>query len=944
MRQKRSAIISVLTVALISMLALPGGALPQAGVANASDGLSFLTGPNAGAPDDIAVGYVQVQAEDFGVSRGDVADLGITSSFVSAHSGVTHVNVQQRYRDLEVFGSNATVNIAKDGSVIHVGDSLVANLREAVGTSSTGEVDAIEAVEVAADALDLDEPANLEVLERSDEPSQETLLSDGGISDDPIPARLGWQPTDAGLRLAWQLVIDDASDAHLWNATVDARTGKILAVEDWNISHTEEDLAHLDRSGTQVALAGTGMTAQAQASPNTHRSRNPVDDGSSYRVYELPKESPNDGPRTLVTNPADGSASPWGWHDTNGAPGAEFTTARGNNVHAYTDRNNSNSPDPGGQPDGGPGLDFDFPVDLTQSPLTYGAAAVTNLFYMNNIIHDVLYGYGFTEPAGNFQTNNYGRGGVGGDAVRAEAQDGGGVNNANFSTPAQDGGAPRMQMYLWNPSGGVLPNQVTVDAPSPAAGTYGATGAAFGPPLGSTAIPGSLEVANDGSAVPAEGCAPFIGFTPGAVAIVDRGTCPFADKVLNAQNAGAVAVIVANNAPGAPITLGGAGPLITIPAVMVTQADGTTIKAGLPASGSMRANPAAVQRDGDFENGIIIHEYGHGVSFRLTGGPNVNCLAGQEQMGEGWSDYLAIAMLLDPALDNPEGARGMGPYAVFQDSREGAGIRPRPYSRDMEIQPFTYDRIKTGGWLNNSSLAAPHGIGHGWSAILWDLTWDLIDRHGFHDNIYDAWNSGGNTRAIQYVMDGMKMQGCNPGFVNGRDGIIAAANAVGGADTCMIWGAFARRGLGFSAEQGTAANRNDNTEAFDMPSGCRAPGAGFVGPQLANAPALNTRDAGSTAPIFFNVAGNKGLDVLKGNHAPSSQQLDCSTLLPVQYAITTPTDSPGNTTLAYNRQQDRYLYQWKTDEAWAGTCRQLIVTLTDGTQHRANFRFTAATP
>ncbi len=51
--------------------------------------------------------------------------------------------------------------------------------------------------------------------------------------------------------------------------------------------------------------------------------------------------------------------------------------------------------------------------------------------------------------------------------------------------------------------------------------------------------------------------------------------------------------------------------------------------------------------------------------------------------------------MLDPALDDPDGPRGMGPYALFQNDRHGNGIRPRPYIRDMEIQPFTYDSIKT---------------------------------------------------------------------------------------------------------------------------------------------------------------------------------------------------------------------------------------------------------
>src|SRR5690606_12314169 len=112
----------------------------------------------------------------------------------------------------------------------------------------------------------------------------------------------------------------------------------------------------------------------------------------------------------------------------------------------------------------------------------------------------------------------------------------------------------------------------------------------------------------------------------------------------------------------------------------------------------------------------------------------------------------------DPALDDPEQPRGMGPYALFQDDRHGAGIRPAPYTRDMAVQPFTYDRIKTGGWVTGGSLATPHGVGHAWAATLWDLNWDLIDKHGFTEDIYAPWDTAGNTRAMQYVMDGLKLQ------------------------------------------------------------------------------------------------------------------------------------------------------------------------------------------
>src|SRR5262249_52137040 len=130
-----------------------------------------------------------------------------------------------------------------------------------------------------------------------------------------------------------------------------------------------------------------------------------------------------------------------------GIAGPEFTIPEGNNVHAYIDADGDNHPDPG-EPDGGAGLDFRFPLDLTQDPSTYQAGAVTNLFYQMHRRHDLYYHYGFDETSGNFQEDNYGRGGAQNDSVQAEAQDGGGENNVTFATPP-DGQRPRMQVFLW---------------------------------------------------------------------------------------------------------------------------------------------------------------------------------------------------------------------------------------------------------------------------------------------------------------------------------------------------------------------------------------------------------------------------------------------------------------------------------------------------------------
>src|SRR4029077_12352634 len=79
----------------------------------------------------------------------------------------------------------------------------------------------------------------------------------------------------------------------------------------------------------------------------------------------------------------------------------------------------------------------------------YQSAAITNLFYWNNVLHDIHAQYGFTEVAGNFQTKNTSNQGLGNDPVQADAQDGSGTNNANFATPP-DGQSGRMQMYLFN--------------------------------------------------------------------------------------------------------------------------------------------------------------------------------------------------------------------------------------------------------------------------------------------------------------------------------------------------------------------------------------------------------------------------------------------------------------------------------------------------------------
>ncbi|NIK72691.1 hypothetical protein FHS56_000177 [Thermonema lapsum] len=635
--------------------------------------------------------------------------------------------------------------------------------------------------------------------------------------------RFWWQEEDGSLRMVWAGAAPSADDTHWWEVLVDASTGNMVQRFDW-AAHDHWDLC----------LEDSNVPAMLPRKHETSTITKKKADGARYNVFALPLESPNHGARSVVIDPADPVASPYGWHDVNGAPGAEYTITRGNNVYAYEDTNADNVP--GYSPNGGASLNFDFPLDVGQQrPDLFQDAVITNLFYWNNIIHDVFYHYGFDEVSGNFQQNNYGRGGIGNDAVNAEAQDGSGTNNANFATPP-DGNKPRMQMYLW--VGNVYDVEIT--APASIAGEKQTSRAQFGRQLQTLTAPITAEVvlANDGVDTTTNACSPLVGSVSGKIVLIDRGACTFVTKVKNAQNAGAVAVIIANY-EDALLTMGGEDASITIPVVMIKKSDADAIKAALSNNQTVTATIRYDARalDSDLDNGIIVHEYGHGISIRLTGGAAVSsCLNNEEQMGEGWSDWFAL-MLTMQAGDAATDPRGIGTFVLGQPTT-GLGIRPAPYTTNMSVNVFTYAN------LPSPALSVPHGVGFVWATMLWDLTWKFIDLYGFDPD----WINGnkGNNKVLKLVVEALKMQPCNPGFVDGRDAILAADKVLyNGAHEQIIWEAFARRGLGWSASQGSSNSRSDGTAAFDVPPACRA-NAGYIVPPAGS----NSLYLGGDLPAF----------------------------------------------------------------------------------------------
>jgi len=751
----------------------------------------------------LALDHLKTHCTDFGITPADAAGVWVSSAYSSRKSGVTHVYFNQMYQGIEVLQAAGNANIGRNGALINMNVRFVRNLAGKI-TQTAPDLSAEQAVRALAGRRAIELPPVLVIEIKEEGPMQKVKFAKGDFAAEPVSVHLAYYQDEAlGIRLVWEVEFYEKGAGHRWNAGVDAADGKILFMRD------------------RVLYCDFGVPGNRQSHSRFSTPSNEdlvLNDGAGYNVFPVPVESPNHGDRIVVINPADSLASPYGWHDMDGTEGTDTTITMGNNVHAYQDASNLDGP-AGDEPDGGPGLLFDFPYDPDTIPELYRDAAVTNLFYWCNIMHDVWYHYGFDEPAGNFQFNNYGHGGLEGDYLRAEAQDGSGTNNANFSS-AEDGTDARIQMYLWYGEG-EGDTLLTILSPDTIAGGYVAVEAGFGPGLPSAGpITDTLVLVDDGSALPTQGCGPLVNaaYINGNIALVDRGNCTFVEKVLSAQDAGAIAVIVCNNNDEPPFSMGGFSADITIPSVMISKADCDIIKVEL-ANGvvaSLLGAGAIPARDGDFDNGIIAHEYAHGVSIRLTGGPaTADCLNNSEQMGEGWSDYICLMLTIEEG-DQGGDIRGVGTFAL-DEPVDGIGIRPAPYSTDFSINDYTY--AATNDVFN---ISEPHGVGFVWATMLWDMTWKLIDQYGFDPDLY--YGTGGNNIAMQLVAEGMKLQPCSPGFIDGRDAILLADQQLyGGANQCLIWEAFAGRGLGKSASQGSPFSRSDQVEAFDLPNICLIP-------------------------------------------------------------------------------------------------------------------------
>ena len=490
-------------------------------------------------------------------------------------------------------------------------------------------IDARAAVERALNALAFEGEGALVRVRDQSGPDRHTVFRHAALGH--IPVSLVWFPVEPRALAAWRLYVD-LGGARAYLIAVDADSGEILFSR--NLTRESSPLGRVFRAPDRPHPAAGGQTDEALTGWPGAGGSCPAD------IYPVRFQG--------------GSAAGRCW--------VESDETRGNNADVCLDAAADNVCDARAQDDEAHFLfDFTNNYDTSNNPVSDRGAAIVNAFYWVNALHDRFYRLGFDEPSGNFQDDNYGRGGAAGDALRVDVQDGGATNNAFFTTPP-DGIAPRMALGLFT----------------------------------------------------------------------------------------------------------------------------------------------GLRRDTAFDGDILTHEYAHGLTNRLIGGPN-NVAAlwrwHSGAMAEGWSDAYAASFTGDAVV---------GEYSSRNPT---TGMRSVAY----DASPHTFGQFGTlfRKAIPGTSLALDlpqlHRDGEIWATVLWDLRTSL-GAQDFEPALTTA----------------LKLTPTRPSMLDARDAVLQAAAAlnVGGVNACGAWAVFAARGFGASAALNPKQieQANDTAlsvyEAFDLPAVC----------------------------------------------------------------------------------------------------------------------------
>jgi hypothetical protein len=392
--------------------------------------LEWLSQPSSLKRSEILRNFVKENNALIGVTDAQANALRVTADYTNPNGYMSFAHLEQFIGDVPVFRGEVKAGFTKDGQIIRVINNLAPGLD--YDSLSNDFRNPLDAVNSAFRHINR-EPATVDIT-RNDAASTD-LKTVFGEGDWATVAEKMYFPTEPGVAVpAWRVTIWLPVNAYM--IIVDAESGRLL----WRKNATND----------QAQAATYQIYRNANSFIGAHDSPAPLSPGPINPTLNTQGALATRSNVTLIGNEVPYAFNNLGWI----TDGTNITD--GNNLQAGIDRDGTNGVD--APQTGAPNRVFDStwnppPGNPTpgDEPLTTQAqrGAVIQMFYVMNRYHDELYRVGFTEPARNFQNDNFGRGGVGNDRISAEGQDSSGTNNANFSIVA-DGTRGRMQMYLWS--------------------------------------------------------------------------------------------------------------------------------------------------------------------------------------------------------------------------------------------------------------------------------------------------------------------------------------------------------------------------------------------------------------------------------------------------------------------------------------------------------------
>ena len=381
---------------------------------------SPLTAESSRAARDIAHEYTEQQASAVGLGSKDLESLYVDREYTDAHNGVTHIVYKQRFQGIDVYNAAWSVNINSSGQILNAGGELFGSpLLEPPGIQNASKA--------ARAALAAVNPKLAEgfqgVVSRRMPSLQGSVRFARGETGQDMDGKMVWYGLRGTLQPAWVFSVTDEDGVSSYASVVDDETG-----------------ISLQKRATTFFQSAAGPKGQ---------------------VYERDSPQPNPKPGVLLTEAAplvdrtvqsfvgDPAASPLGWVKGNETAGNNAVVGENPLGVSFLENPTITTTKDG---------NFSFPIQLGAGmPATteFTDAVNTNLFYWVNKAHDLHFLSGFTEAAGNFQADNFGRGGVGGDPIYAythygtQALSRATTRNAFFSTRVlADGSFPMIAMYL----------------------------------------------------------------------------------------------------------------------------------------------------------------------------------------------------------------------------------------------------------------------------------------------------------------------------------------------------------------------------------------------------------------------------------------------------------------------------------------------------------------